>query len=85
MNDLPNCDTCMRRMKLSVYTLNQSDILMSALAEENVHYVCMAFSDEGIAEIGTFSGLGCEMYFPKSKTFGRSKNDIYLTDGIRIS
>ncbi len=59
------CENCSLRFELKVYTLNRSKELMSELEKTNTKYVCMAFATEGIAEIGTFSGIGCEVFEPK--------------------
>ena len=67
MLDKLKCNTCKYNFVLSVYTSNRDPGLLDSLEAGNVHRVCMAFADEGIAEIGTFSGGGCEEWEENTK------------------
>lgn len=67
------CDDCVHQLVLSVYTTARDEMLLASLQQEKCRNLCLAFAHEGIAEIGPFSGIGCECYEKQSEEFTKAK------------
>ena len=78
------CDTCDKQLTLGVYTTIRDDNLMGELSKQKCYNVCLAFADEMIAEIGTFTGLGCEEWEQRSEYQDKMKKKSEKTMQERL-
>ena len=73
-----HCNDCKHQLILKVYTSSRKPGLIKELDENNCHNVCLAFADEGIAEIGPFNSIGCECFERQSEKFTKRKEDTRI-------
>ena len=73
-----HCNDCKHQLILKVYTESRKSGLMKELNENNCINVCLAFADEGIAEIGPFDSIGCECFERQSEKFTKIKENTRI-------
>lgn len=71
--DSMQCNDCKYQYPLSIHICSRDKHLVSELANNNVFNICTLFANEGIMEIGNFSGLGCEGFIKQTDEFKEIK------------
>ena len=79
-----SCDECKYQLVLKVYTTSSSPELNEQLDKQNCKNVCLAFANEGIAEIGPFDGLSCEYFEKQTDKFTEIKENVRVRQDLEF-
>lgn len=64
------CNDCEFQWDFSIYVMNRTTEVESVLEKAGIKHICGGFimsEGEPVAELGTFEGIGCEMFHPRSE------------------
>jgi len=79
-----SCDECKYQLVLKIYISSRSKELTNELKKQNCKNICLAFADEGIAEIGPFNSLGCECFEKQTDKFTEIKEDVRIRQDLEF-
>ena len=74
--DSMQCNDCLHQLNLSIHTPYRSKGLVDILKMYNISTICTLFENEGIGEIGNFTGTGCEGFLKQSEELRDTKERI---------